>query len=161
MSLAPYVLASLEGDVNHCCVGWRVWTCVDLQRGFFVVFLSFALIRSVCKEEETNPPRCSLRGRGLCPPAFSDPWLISGAPWRDNCEPKPLWKNIKYKKKHPEGTKHLWRSELFANKKKKERKKKRVRPLAWAPMLWSTWSSARESWQNKSCVKVRFSSPTT
>lgn len=42
--------------------------------------------------------------RGLCPPAFSGPWLKPGAPWQDNCEPKPFWKE---KKKHPEGGENI------------------------------------------------------
>lgn len=101
------------------------WTCVDIERG--VLFLLqrvgcchfFSLI-SVCRRgNETPPPAVHCRGGGLrrlCPPAFSDPWLISGAPWRDDCEPKPFWKKRekkRKKKKHPEGTKHLWRSEVF------------------------------------------------
>lgn len=94
MSLAPCILASLEGDVNHCSVGW--WAgCVQLyrNRGFtfviwVVVVIWFNMI-SLQKRKLTLPLSVSQQGRarGLCPPAFSDPWLISGAPWQDKCKP--------------------------------------------------------------------------
>lgn len=79
--------------------GMMSWMCAAMEIAVFVfVFNSgglslFALIRSVCRRGKQTPPHHSLqeRVRGLCPPAFSDPWLISGAPWQDNCEPKSLW----------------------------------------------------------------------
>lgn len=112
--MSPCILASLEGDVNHCSVGWWVWHVQKEKEGFVFIIegglLLFTLIRSVCRRGNKPLPHRSSQGRvrGLCPPAFSDPWLISGAPWRDNCEPKPFWKTKQNKKtkktKHKKST---------------------------------------------------------
>lgn len=115
MYLAPCILA-----IERRCKSLQCWmmTCRNGKRGFVFIIegglLLFASIRSVCRWGNDSPPSpdhsLQGRGRGLCPLAFSGPWLISGAPWQDNCEPNPF-----RKKSTQKGAKHLWRSgEVFA-----------------------------------------------
>lgn len=81
MSLAPCILASLEEDVDD-----ELDMSRNRKRSFVFIIegelLLFAFVRSVCRRGDNIFPHHLLQGkvRGLCPPAFNDPWLISGAP---------------------------------------------------------------------------------
>lgn len=95
------------GKSGGRCKSLQCWimsrTCVAMKRGVFVLLSRvslFALVRSVCGRG--NHPPLVVHSRGgwgvSAHQPISDPWLISGAPWRDDCETEALLK--KQNKKH-------------------------------------------------------------
>lgn len=135
------------GKSGGRCKSLQCWimsrTCVAMKRGVFVLLSRvslFALVRSVCGRG--NHPPLVVHSRGgwgvSAHQPISDPWLISGAPWRDDCETEALLKKHKNKK-------HNTRKLISYLKNVQHRSKSEQASwlLTSAPRLRSTWSSVQ------------------
>lgn len=140
------------GKSGGRCKSLQCWimsrTCVAMKRGVFVLLSRvslFALVRSVCGRG--NHPPLVVHSRGgwgvSAHQPISDPWLISGAPWRDDCETEALLK------KQNKKTQHLWRSfprkpiRFFKNVQHRSKSEQASWLLTSAPRLRSTWCSGQ------------------
>lgn len=102
------------------------------------------------QKRKWTPPSSFSAGevRGLCPPAFRDPWLVSGDIWQDNCKPKPSWRK-KTKQKQKPTLAEWWKISLTKVRasRRVDSSPKAVRHLLLSPELWL----------KKCCVTLMFS----